>query len=388
MVINMNIGGTEKALLNLINEMPKDQYEITVLLLEKRGGFLQAIPNGVRVEYVQDYPMIKRILHQSPRHIIVEKMRAGKLIKALNLTLLHGISKVMQERSLYYQYVLKDVVPLQTNYDLAVAYAGPMDLITYFVAKKIQATKKAQWIHFDIEKIGFTKHFAQKWYTQFNKIFVVSEEGRDKFIDKLPGLQSKTAVFLNTISPTLIKEEASKGSGFQDDFNGIRILTVGRLTKEKGQDLAIKALAKLIDAGYNIRWYCVGDGRARREYESMVDHHDLHDHFIFLGADANPYSYMKECDIYVQPSRHEGYCITLAEAKTLEKPIVTTDFTGAMEQIEHGKTGLIVPVAEQQLYEAIKKLINHPKLIDEFSANLSKQASTQHTDWWKMKQLL
>src|SRR5690625_7737260 len=87
-----------------------------------------------------------------------------------------------------------------------------MDLITYFVAKKIQATKKAQWIHFDIEKIGFTKHFAQKWYTQFNKIFVVSEEGRDKFIDKLPGLQSKTAVFLNTISPTLIKEEASKGS--------------------------------------------------------------------------------------------------------------------------------------------------------------------------------
>src|SRR5690625_6841189 len=97
---------------------------------------------------------------------------------------------------------------------------------------------------------------------------------------------------------------------------------------------------------------------------------------------------MKECDIYVHPSRHEGYCITLAEAKTLEKPIVTTDFTGAMEQIEHGKTGLIVPVAEQQLYKTIKKLINHPKLIDEFSANLSKQASKQHTEWRKNKHLL
>src|SRR5690625_5679556 len=118
----------------------------------------------------------------------------------------------MQERSLYYQYVLKDVVPLQSNYDLAVAYAGPMDLITYFVAKKIQATKKAQWIHFDIEKIGFTKHFAQKWYTQFNKIFVVSEEGRDKFIDKLPGLQSKTAVFLKTSSPTFIRQEDRKST--------------------------------------------------------------------------------------------------------------------------------------------------------------------------------
>src|SRR5690625_1291799 len=133
MVINMNIGGTEKALLNLINEMPKDQYEITVLLLEKRGGFLQAIPNGVRVEYIQDYPMIKRVLHQSPRHIIVEKMRAGKLIKAFNLTLLHGISKVMQERSLYYQYVLKDVVPLQTNYDLAVADPVQLHFVAYLV---------------------------------------------------------------------------------------------------------------------------------------------------------------------------------------------------------------------------------------------------------------
>src|SRR5690625_6664075 len=99
---------------------------------------------------------------------------------------------------------------------------------------------------------------------------------------------------------------------------------------EKGQDLAIKALAKLIDAGYTVRWYCVGEGGARKEYERMVDHHGLHDHFAFLGADANLSTYMKDCDIYVQPSRHEGYCITLAEVKVLKKPIITTDFTGAM----------------------------------------------------------
>src|SRR5690625_4045270 len=139
MVINMNIGGTEKALLNLINEMPKDRYEITVLLLEKRGGFLEAIPDGVRVEYVTEYPAIKKMLHHAPHRTILEKIRAGKFIQAFNLTLLYGVAKVKKERSLYYQYVLKDIAPLQTNYDLAVAYAGPMDLITYFVAKKIQA---------------------------------------------------------------------------------------------------------------------------------------------------------------------------------------------------------------------------------------------------------
>lgn len=388
MVINMNIGGTEKALLNLITEIPKDKFEITVLMLEKRGGFLHAIPSEVRVDYVKDYPAIKRRLNHSPLEIVVEKIRSGKLIKAFNLAVLHGVSKVTRDRSLYYKYVLKDVAPLQSNYDLAVAYAGPMDFITYFVAKRINAKKKAQWIHFDIHKIGFNKHFASKWYKQFHKIFVVSQEGKEKFIHKLPALQTKTAVFLNSVSPSLIKKESIKGQGFQDDFNGIRILTVGRLTKEKGQDLAIIALSKLIHAGYNVRWYCVGDGAARQEYESMIDRRSLRDHFIFLGVDANPYPYIKECDIYVQPSRHEGYCITLAEARVLQKPIITTNFTGAMEQIEHGKTGLIVPVDEQQLYEAIKKVINQPKLRNEFSMNLSKEPSNHSSELWKLNQLL
>src|SRR5690625_1987642 len=109
MVINMNIGGTEKALLNLINEMPKDRYEITVLLLEKRGGFLEAIPDGVRVEYVTEYPATKKMLHHAPHRTILEKIRVGKFIQAFNLTLLYGVAKVKKERSLYYQYVLKDV---------------------------------------------------------------------------------------------------------------------------------------------------------------------------------------------------------------------------------------------------------------------------------------
>lgn len=80
---------------------------------------------------------------------------------------------------------------------------------------------------------------------------------------------------------------------------------------------------------------------------------------------------MDECDIYVQPSRHEGYCITLAEARYLNKAIVTTNFTGAKEQIRHEETGLIVDVDEDDIYEAIKKLVINQNLCEYFSRNLA-----------------
>jgi glycosyltransferase involved in cell wall biosynthesis len=68
---------------------------------------------------------------------------------------------------------------------------------------------------------------------------------------------------------------------------------------------------------------------------------------------------MKQCNIYVQPSRHEGYCITLAEARCLYKPIITTNFAGAREQIVNGKTGLVVSPNEKEIYDAVVKLLNH-----------------------------
>lgn len=79
---------------------------------------------------------------------------------------------------------------------------------------------------------------------------------------------------------------------------------------------------------------------------------------------------MDECDIYVQPSRHEGYCITLAEARFLNKAIVTTNFTGAKEQIRHEETGLIVGVDEEDIYEAVKELVINRSLCEYFSRNL------------------
>lgn len=371
MMINMNVGGTEKALLNMISEIPKDKYDITILMLEEYGGFLNFIPRGVHIEFLKGYKNYKDVLNEPPQIIALNFLKKGKIVKGFNIAFLHLISKVMKDRSVFYKYVLKDYPIIDNGCDVAVAYAGPMDFISYFVVRKIKAKKKVQWIHFDVTKIAFNKVFSSKIYNKFDKIFVVSHEAKKKLLSVVPTLKKKTEVFSNIVSSKLIYSQTKEGNGFDDKFDGLRILTVGRLTKEKGQDLAIRVLARLIEDGYKVKWYCVGEGASRKRYEKLIEEYHLKDKFVLLGADANPYPYMKQCDIYVQPSRHEGYCITLAEARCLHKAIVTTNFTGAKEQIKDGKTGLIVNVDENDIYKAVKKLINNHDLCEYFSGNLA-----------------
>lgn len=375
MIINMNVGGTEKALLNMISEMPRDKFEISILMLEEYGGFLEELPKDINVKYLDYYTNIKDTLNDPPQYTAIKMIKKGKVISGINLILIHTVTKLIGERNLFYKYILKDYPNIVDKYDIAVAYAGPMELITYFVLNKIKSDKKIQWIHFDIEKCGFSKKDSIKNYKLFDKIFVVSKEGKNKLVNKIPEVKEKTQEFFNIISPKLIVEQANKDNGFNDIYDGLRILTVGRLTHEKGQDLCIEALKKLKNEGYNVRWYCVGDGASRKRYEELVLNNNLVEDFIFLGSKTNPYSFMKQCDIYVQPSLHEGYCITLAEAKCFGKPIVTTNFTGAKEQIINGETGIIVECNSNDLYNGIKKIINNDELKNKIGRNVTKTLS-------------
>lgn len=370
MLINMNVGGTEKALINMISEMSTEEYDITLLMLEEYGGFLNSIPKDIHVEYLTGYNKIKGILNQPPHITALTFLSRGKLGKAINIMLLHLVSKITRERSIVFKYALRGFKNIEELYDVAIAYAGPMDFISYFVINKIKAKKKIQWVHFDISKIGFNKNFASKIYSRFDQIFVVSNEGKNKLTNILPKLKEKTDTFTNILSSKLIIKMAEEDNGFEDKFDGFRILTVGRLSKEKGQDLTIPVLAKLKDNGFNVKWYCIGDGSARNEYEDLIKEYKLENDYILLGAYVNPYPFMKQCDLYVQSSRHEGYCITLSEAKCFGNPIISTNFTGAKEQIINGKTGLLVDFNEEQMYNALIKLLEDETLRDNFKENL------------------
>ncbi len=370
MIINMNVGGTEKALLTMLSEIDKEKYDVTLLMLEEFGGFLSDVPEWVNIKYVNYYSDIKSVLNKPLHTTALEQIKFGRIGEFIKYSYFYLLSKIKKDRIFLFKHILKNYPNLEKEYNLAVAYAGPMDFISYFVINKIKAKKKIQWVHFDITKIGFNYSFAKKIYSKFDKIFVVSEQAKDKVKENLPPLKDKVDVFYNIVSRNLIREMAEEES-FIDRFDGIRILTVGRISQEKNQAMTIPILARLKSDGYNIRWYCIGDGgKYKEECERLIKSYNIEDSYLILGTKTNPYPYMKDCDIYVQPSLHEGYCITLAEAKCFDNPIIATNFTGAREQLIETGCGLVSNINENDLYIKIKEILDNDKLREEIELNL------------------
>lgn len=388
MCINMNVGGTEKALLNMLNEIDSNEYDVTLFMLEEYGGFLGQIPSFVKVKYFNNYNNIKPFIKEPPQLLAKKLIKDKKYLNGFNTLFSYSVSKISKDITYYYRYILRNYRELDEEYDLAVAYAGPMDFITYFVLNKIKAKKKVQWIHFDITKIGFNKAFAEKNYNKFDKVFVVSEEAKDKLLNLIPSLEKKTEVFFNITPSNLIGSMSRKEKGFDDKFDGLRILTVGRLSKEKGQDLTIPVLRRLLNEGYNVRWYCVGEGADKNNYIKQIKKLNIEKNYILLGSKLNPYPYMKECDIYMQPSRYEGYCMTVGEARCFNNPIVTTNCNGANEQIKNEVTGLICDISEEGIYESVKRLLDDKNLYNNIKINLSKEIVDSSNEIKKLDKLI
>ncbi|SFD66925.1 Glycosyltransferase involved in cell wall bisynthesis [Lentibacillus persicus] len=372
MLSSMDIGGVEKSLLSLLSVMPKEAYDVKILLLEEKGAFLDHLPDWVRVEEASWYQEVKPIIMQSPYKTIKDFYAAKTYSRIPSFVYSYLISeKVLKDRYIYYKHIFKSVPLHEEDYDIAVAYQGPTDIIDYYVGHHVNAVKKISWVHFDVSKHSVNTKLYQQLYQRFDMVLVVSNEAHNHLVDKIPSVKFKSDVCKNIVSKTAIKVMSKETADFDKEYTGRIIVTVGRLSWEKGQDMAIAVLSWLREEGYDVKWYCVGGGKQRAEYEQMIEGYGLKDHFILTGPSPNPYPYIAQADIYVQPSRHEGYCLSLAEAKCLQRPIVTTDFTGANEQIIDGYNGLISKCNADALYYHVKYLLAHPDQADKLALNLS-----------------
>lgn len=170
-------------------------------------------------------------------------------------------------------------------------------------------------------------------------------------------LDEKTYLIYNIIDKQQILKLSEQEIPETENNDSSTLVTVGRLSKEKGIALACEVCHKLVEKGYPIQWFICGERDERKRLEKMIRYYNISEHFLLRNKE-NPYSYIKKSDIYVQPFLHEGYCLTLAEARILCKPIVSTDFSGAREQLGNNK-GLIVNSDEKSLINGIELLISN-----------------------------
>ncbi len=377
-IINtMGRAGAETALIELLKKLDDiGGYDLFLYTVIPCGELFDRIPDPVKV--INKHVSKSSVLSVPGRLCILRAVIFSFFYKLTGVRLLgYMIDNIKEQkasgRRLQYDKLLWRLLAdgrprIEGSYDLAVAYIE--GAATYCLADKVKARHKAAFIHIDYQEAGYTPRMDQACYNKVEKIFAVSKEVGEKFCSVYPEYKNKVRLFRNLLDRENILRKAEEGVGFTDNFEGIRLVTVGRLHYQKGYDIAIEALARLRKDGYPVRWYVIGEGMERRNLETLIKKYSVEEYFILMGAKDNPYPYMKQADIYVHATRFEGKSIAIEEAQILGKPIVASDCTGNTEQIKSGYDGVLLTLSVENLVHELERLIDEPNLQTEYAKHV------------------
>ena len=376
----MLCGGVENALIALSKELVERGNDVTVYLLKEKGDFIKKIPESVQVKLV---PMDEKIRNDIPvggTKVTIRECTANKeYLKAIKFLIKHQIN-----RSSFAELNvdLSKIPDLNEKYDIAVNFHMHSPFLVWYLSERVYANKKYTWIHNDFTTTNYDILFLKKYLMCVDQFFAVSTQLKKEFVEIMPEVLPKTQVALNIVP---IDEICEKSEAFYPDeyqkSECLKILTVGRLEEQKGYDFAVQICKKLKKNGLKFKWYVLGDGTLRNELNKAILENGLSEYFYLLGNKMNPYPYFKYCDVYVQTSRHEGYVTTVTEAKIFNRPIVTTDVSGAREQIIDGVNGEIASIDSDSLYEKVKKIIENQNIREKYSLNLRNEEPYEIGNW-------
>ena len=367
---NLNCGGAERALISLLESIDYTKFQVDLLLFKQEGIFLCKIPLQVQLlemppEYkYYDMPIknsLKKIISEKRYHIAISRLKAGIVFKTEK-------NRVRCEQRVW-RYISDSVCNLNKEYDIAVGYLEKTPI--YYCVEKVTAKVKIGFIHNDYNKLGIDPSIDYRYLSKIDHIVTVSKECESVLKNVFPEFVDRISVMHNIVSPKLINKLSLEKIDFDD--NCITIVSIGRLHHQKGYDKAIKACKLLLDQGYKIKWYVIGEGEERVKLERMIKEFDLHNFFVLLGLKDNPYPYIRKAEIFVQTSEFEGKSIAIDEAKILHKPIVVTNFSTIKDQIKHKETGIIVDMNENQIAKGISELIQDESLRKKLKDNLKKE---------------
>lgn len=348
---SLSSGGAEKSLVSLLSILDYKKFEVDLLMFSIDGLYLPLVPEEVNILEELNYFKYNKDNDKRNLRIEISKIKNSLLLRTPIYKKKYHSAQIISKN------IFKNLEKQRKKYDIAIAYS--QGLPTYYVIDKVDANKKLSWINTDYKKAGYNTKFDVKYYEKYNYIVAVSEKNREVLEEVYPQFKDKIKVIYDIISPKLVIDMANKGKGYIDNFDGIRILTIGRHVHLKGYDMAIDAAKLLKESGVNFRWYSIGEGELTNQLKKQVKDSGLEKEFIFLGTFTNPYPFVKQCDIYCQPSRFEGFGMAIAEAKILNKPIVVTNFDIVYDQIDNEINGIIADMNPDDISRAIINFINN-----------------------------
>lgn len=386
----LELGGAERSLIGLLDAIDPKGYQVDLFLLRHEGELLNEVPAHVNVlpqipAYTVFARPIKTIFMEG--HFLLTAVRLIGKIAALIYDKLHHYidSAVALEYSHKYAVPFLPLIQPDVKYDLAISFLTPH----YFVANKVNARKKIAWIHTDYNQVQVNISSEEKMWARYDFIASISDAAATNFINVFPKLKKKVVVIENILPQKLIERQAEETLTYNVLSKcGIRILSIGRYCRAKNFDNVPEICRRLLNMGLDIYWYIIGFGGDENLIKERISQMSVEDRVILLGKKDNPYPYIRECDLYVQPSRYEGKCVAVREAQMLNKPVIITHYPTAGSQVDDGIDGIIVPLDNVGCATEMKRLIEDKELMEQLVQNCKRRDYSNAQEVEKIYQLM
>lgn len=352
LIHDLGQGGAEKVLVNLVNNMDRSKFDISVTVLFGGGVNEQFLAPDIHFRSV--FP--KEVLGNS------------KLMKLLTPAQLHRMC-------------------VKEHYDIEVSYLeGPSARI---ISGCQDATiKLVSWIHVEQHTIARlagsfrNQREARECYNRFDQTVCVSQYVYDDFC-RILNFQKPCRVLYNTVESEKILARVNDAAPELMDDGKIRLMAVGTLKESKGYMRLLSIIKRLQDENYPAHLYILGIGPLQPEMERYIQTNNLQGAVTLLGYQTNPYKYVSKCDLFVCASFAEGFSTAATEALIVGTPVCTVEVSGMKEMLgENNEYGLVVENNEEALYQGIKKLLDDPELLKHYkkkAAERGKMFSTEKT---------
>ena len=299
---NLEIGGAEKSLVNIINFLHQD-YKIDLYLYEKKGPLIKKLPSDIEIFE------IKRSKFMYAKFKYIKSYRKKEINKICN-----------------------------KKYDFLVAYLEGR--LATLITEIDQNCKKIAWIHTDVAKhnIGIGYEEALDSYKKVDEIVFVSTDIKKSFLNKYDIPENKTKVISNIINAKEIIELSKEKVIEKEIFT---FVNVSRMRDEKRHDLLIDACKILKNQGFTFQMWLVGDGENYTKISQKVKELGLKSEIILWEIQENPYPFIASADCFVLSSDYEGQSLVVLEALILKKPIISTKIPVVEKILANNNYGII-----------------------------------------------
>ncbi len=292
----------------------------------------------------------------------------------------HQLPKIFRNKFLSFIYCFCRFLKCKPRLIIQVADSGLRYFIfTFFISlwhiPTIQMVHHFEEDFFKDKLKSKLSYHIIKQNLQRAKLIIVNSQNTKNKVMKRAGDNYQSKIHIVNPGVDIIPE--IKRERFYDKKEYWNLLSVGAVTERKGYDYLIEALRDLKD--YPFKCYIVGNIDDKQFYEHLkikIEEYGLSKKIEFTGYIPNErlQKLYLSCDIFILPSRHEGYGIVLKEALNYGLPVIATNVGAVSEVVENGKTGILVePNNPGSLAETLQNLMHKPIILAQIAENIQKR---------------